>query len=525
MSTVARTSDAEVSVQDSHDKTGHQTSGPVRTLRRIAATILVVILLQVFAGSTYSNHETYVSSYNVWNVFHYYLGAKYFPEVGYFNLYTCALEAEHESAGYWDGIVGVRDMATYRFVPRFSLPPCPRENFTTARWSEFSRDVEYFAAIARPNYFANLYTDKGFNPPPSWVVIAKPLAQAVPISRSWVTDIVFNLDIAAVLIGMLIIWRCRGGVVALLTSGLTVFYFGNFGCIGGNFLQYLWFPLVVLAAIFWTNNRPGSSGAVLGMAVGFQMFPVFFGLPIVMRGIIEFLRGRRKLELRPYLRFSSALMAVILLNFFLGSWAGTGNVWSEWQKKISIHKHYLQGEVFDIGLANLTAIMISTNHNDGKSYVNEVQNTFMRIDSLKREIWIYYVLSVVFLAMWALIVIGAPGRDLFGHGFLIMYAAVSVSPYYYLTLALVPLMFWNSCRMMRRYATCGTIALFALHAILFRGSSVSGLYLPHLVSECSIALFLLGLAVLPVLALESLNSTQIQEPEIHRGVVPALSKG
>ena len=475
------------------------TLGPAKVLRQAGAAILVVILLSVFVGSNYFKNETYVRSYEVWNVFHYYLGAKYFPEVGYFNLYTCALEADQDSAGYWYRIPRARDMETYRIVPRYSLPPCPRASFTPERWTEFSNDVEHFASLASPYYFALLFADKGLNPPPSWVAVARPMAQAIPISKSRVANVVFNLDLIALLSGVLIIWKTRSGAAALLTAGLATFCFGNFGRIGGNFLQYFWFPLVIIAIVLWRRNRPGYSGAVLGIAVGLQTFPLFFGLPILARGVIGALRGHKEAEWLPHYKFGGALIAVIVASFLSGSLAGRGaGGWSEWQKKISIHKNYLQGEIFDIGLANLTAVTVSTNRNSAATYIDDVASTFMRLDSLKRNMWIYYALSTLFLAMWFLIVVRAPACDLFGHGFLLLFTAVNLSPYYYLSLALVPFRFWNAGRILRLYAVCGTVVLFTANGLLFRGESASFVYLPHLVSGWSIAIFLLGLGAISV---------------------------
>jgi hypothetical protein len=382
--------------------------------QRVAASIVAVILITVFAASSYFDKTTYEKSYDVAAVFYYYLGAKYFPEVGYFNLHTCALEADDEAGGYWYGIDEVRDMETYRIVPRSSLSPCPRTNFTAQRWSDFSRDVEYFALLARPTYFASALADKGFNPPPSWVVLARPLAQAVPISNRLVAGIVCNLDVIAVLIGVLIIWRSHGGIASLLTAALAIFYFGNFGRIGGNFLQYAWFPSLVAAVILWRQNRPRCSGAMLGLATALQIFPLFFGLPIVVRGIIDVVRGRKKAEWHPHIRFSGALTAVLLASFLLGSFSGRGvGVWGEWQKKISIHKNYLRGEIFDIGLANLTGEIVSVNHNDSDSYVDDVPNTFVRLDALERNLWIQRALCATFLAMWMLTVVSAPGGGTF----------------------------------------------------------------------------------------------------------------
>jgi hypothetical protein len=172
--------------------------------------------------------------------------------------------------------------------------------------------------------------------------------------------------------------------------------------------------------------------------------------------------------------------------------------WGEWQKKISIHRDYLRGEIFDIGLANLTAAAVSANHNGATNYLEDVPNTFMRLDSLKRNIWIYRALCAIFLATWMVLVVRAPAGDLFGHGLLIMYATVSSSPYYYLTLALVPFMFWNSSRILRLCATWGSIVLLAGHAICFREQYIDWRYLPHLLSGSSIAIFLFGLGVISV---------------------------
>ena len=102
----------------------------VDVIRRVAATLLVLILSVVFYVSSYSNNPAKslesVRAYDTWGVFHYYLGAKYFSELGYSNLYPCVLEADAESGGHWKYVVGARDMETYRLVPRNSLPPCPR---------------------------------------------------------------------------------------------------------------------------------------------------------------------------------------------------------------------------------------------------------------------------------------------------------------------------------------------------------------------------------------------------------------
>ncbi len=479
---------------------------------RVLTAILILILLAAFLTSTYFKHETYNDAYEVWGVFHYYLGAKYFSETGYFSLYSCALQADRESEGYWHRLWEVRDLRSYRIVPRISLSPCPRANFTPARWSEFSRDVEYFAQLAPPAYFGEVFTDKGFNAPPSWVAIAKPLAQAVPLSRKGLAMVLFNLDVAAVLIGIWLIWRSRSSVAAMVTAWLAIFYFGNFGRIGGNFLQYFWVPFLIIAVILWTRNRPASAGAMLGVATGLQIFPVFFGLPIVVLGLAKFFRERTKEEWRPHLIFSGSLVAVIFVAFLLGSMAGRGSAaWDEWQAKISIHKNYLQGEIFNMGLATLFSTAVSSDLNEGRHYLDDTPNSFARVAALGRNIWMFRALLAAFFALWVWTLLRAPAGDLFGHGFLIMFAAVNLSPYYYLSLSLLPFMFWESDRVLRRYATWGTIVLFATHLLYFRAKYISSWYWPHLLSLCSMALFLAGLSALSLLRYGTVRQSDFQK--------------
>lgn len=117
-----------------------------------------------------------------WGIFHYYLGAKYIKEIGYFDIYSCAIEAT-ENTGVWSTTSLVRELHTYRVIPRDQLPQCPRNKFTNSRWKEFthdvevitkefSHDVEVLTNSSLADYWSQVVTDKGFNPPPSWAAFA-----------------------------------------------------------------------------------------------------------------------------------------------------------------------------------------------------------------------------------------------------------------------------------------------------------------------------------------------------------------
>src|SRR5262249_46933534 len=80
--------------------------------------------------------------------YHYLVGAKYFPELGYANLYRCTAIADAES-GRRAEVEGryARDLDTHLLVPAAELlrePERCKERFSPERWRAFRRDVAAF---------------------------------------------------------------------------------------------------------------------------------------------------------------------------------------------------------------------------------------------------------------------------------------------------------------------------------------------------------------------------------------------
>ncbi len=114
-------------------------------------------------------------------VFHYYLGAKYFNEIGPFDLYSCALAADSEHA-VWDATTLVRDLHSYTLVPAWTLS-CPRAPFTAERWHAFTHDVALLTDTDTAAAFAGAVTDKGYNASPFFSSVFGRIAAAVPIGE------------------------------------------------------------------------------------------------------------------------------------------------------------------------------------------------------------------------------------------------------------------------------------------------------------------------------------------------------
>lgn len=83
-----------------------------------------------------------------WDTYHYYMGAKYFPEIGYARLYLCTVVADAQE-GRLDPTSDrtARDLETNRLVSAQILAGEPERcirHFAPERWEAFKTDLNWF---------------------------------------------------------------------------------------------------------------------------------------------------------------------------------------------------------------------------------------------------------------------------------------------------------------------------------------------------------------------------------------------
>src|SRR5882672_12045149 len=216
-------------------------------------------------------------------VLHYYLGAKYFAELEYASFYACVLAADLDGRRVWDARIKVRDLSTYVIVGRDDVAPCPRDRFSPPRWSAFVRDVTALQGILPEGERAAVLTDKGFNPPPSWSVLAGWVANHVPLDHARAAKAVFNLDLAFVLIALIALAVAIDIETASVAAIFVFLYFGSVGRLAGNFLQYAWFPALTGAVLAWRRGRYRQSAFWWALATLAQTFPLALTSAIGLR--------------------------------------------------------------------------------------------------------------------------------------------------------------------------------------------------------------------------------------------------
>ncbi len=274
--------------------------------------------LALLAFATYFNFGSFHFGNYVhgWDVFHYYIGAKYFPELGYERLYECVAIADSE-----DGLrrrVELRkltDLRTNELVASSSVLADPmrcKSHFSDERWGSFKADVAYFRSHENPKRWDETQTDHGFNGTPVWTIAGFVLANLAPASDSSILVLTL-LDPAYLAAALWLVQRAFGWRTAALAMLVFATSFpSRFYWTGGAFLRWDWIFYTVAAIACLKLDRPFLAGLALGYAALLRIFPgLLVAGPALALGW-HVLRTRR-LELTFLRFFAGAAVSVVLL--------------------------------------------------------------------------------------------------------------------------------------------------------------------------------------------------------------------
>lgn len=233
------------------------------------------------------------SKLHTWDLYHYYIGTKYFEELRYTGIYNCSLKAEGEllaaSGSVNSTTTSVRDLASNTFISGAeALERSTQcfERFTPERWRDFVADISWFSARMGERW-KTVFHDHGYNPSPFWVWIAK---RALPVGAVndeallWIArlDIVLIACMWAVLLAT---FDTKVVAVAAVLWGTSPLANGSWTA--GGYLRHDWLLATVLAVVLlWRYFRDRvaplrsseryvavCAGALLGYAISVRIFP------------------------------------------------------------------------------------------------------------------------------------------------------------------------------------------------------------------------------------------------------------
>jgi hypothetical protein len=239
----------------------------------------------------------YPKYYHRWDQYHYYMGAKYFPEIGYDGLYKCTAIAQDEIG---TAMVDVDNTGTERpynlraevrksdkkirnlsgdnsLVPAIEFLNDPGQctsRFTPARWEQYKRDVTFFSTSCYlDKYWTDMQQDHGYNPPPVWTVAGYWLGNYRDASVGYLQALAL-IDVAYILAAFgALYWAFGWRVFAV--AGI---FFGTqssapFYWTGGALLRQDWLFFYVMAACLVRKKYPALAGAALVYAGLLRVFP------------------------------------------------------------------------------------------------------------------------------------------------------------------------------------------------------------------------------------------------------------
>jgi hypothetical protein len=257
-----------------------------RVMLGVVAGLAFAANYNLFVGTAIHRHE----------FFHYYLGSKYFPELGYFDLYACSVQVIHGDGPLPADLTEITDLRSKRRRPAAEVmaaaPRC-RDAFSAERWAAFGVDLESFHTLLGDAGFHRVLRDHGYNPSPAWTLIGGALAAQVPPTPLglWLLARI-DLALLALLFGAL---GWTFGFDAMCVAAIAWGASGHtrYQWTGDAFLRHLWLATSVIGVCLLARRRPAASGAFVAMAALERVFPACFFLGYGLRELCVWIRERR----------------------------------------------------------------------------------------------------------------------------------------------------------------------------------------------------------------------------------------
>lgn len=423
-----------------------------------------------------------------WDMFHYIIGSRYQPELGYDHFYDASLlalreiEREQPDREFWTKL-SYRDMRTYQLLPGTAALLQEEEIkalFPKERWVQFVKDIRVFYEDLGPQYFYKLLGDHGYNPPPTHTLIARVLIGKGDLTRSKLLFLASIDGLLLILAFALLSWGFGFEAALISTVLFGVAYMSNFSWVGNAFLRFGWLTAIIAGIVFQKKNRPVTSGICLGIAAGLRVFPglLLFSLAFpFLWGWKEEIRQNRKGNrsskiLEDILAWKKSEKCMRLLRTtmsaaaFLVVWGSITtllsdrpSLWNEWSETIALHSNRLSAN--HVGLR--VAVTIDPELTSGKIFQEDADAWWnqMKQEKLIARSWIYIPIVITYLGLLL-----ACARKASPDRFLLialtsLFFLIDLSGYYYSFLALLPLPFlgrtyknWNI-----GYASASVLAL------------------------------------------------------------------
>jgi hypothetical protein len=323
--------------------------------RFVGLLLAAVAILCYFNGFKY----TYPPYWHHSDLYHYYMGAKYFPELGYDGLYRCTAVAQDQlgTVAWKHEATGQRfrlDMSSEVRRPEKKIRNLGGDNllvplgdllehpgrctfrFSPQRWDAFKDDVAFFRIVADKAYWEGMQQDHGYNPPPAWTILGSFFSNLRPASARYMR-VLAGLDMIYLAGAFAMVWWAFGWrvfAVAVIFWGCQAAAPASWTA--GAFLRQDWFFCLIASACLARRRWFKLAGASIVYAGLLRVFPILIVVGwLTVAGAYLIRRGRVARSHRDALAGGLLAAAVIVpLSLYV---AGSGSYHEFYRHTLGIH--------------------------------------------------------------------------------------------------------------------------------------------------------------------------------------------
>jgi hypothetical protein len=458
----------------------------------------VTVMLAILAAGAYFIHMnarlTKFISRGTVGSYHYFLGSKYFKELGYYGLYRYTLLADQESRPprlrRLKHIRHLEDLSTVPVKDAIAKAKDEKWNyFTRERWEEFKSDWEPMAKASRQ--WNRKLNDHGFNPPPFWNLIPGMIAQHIQTRDRLKYTVVRLID--------LLLFLALLGIAAYVTGldgALSCYIFVNASVIlyyphgfVDTYFQFQWLNALIATMLFYRLGRMNLAGISLAYAGMVRIFPLVLA---VGPGVVWL---RKLIQKRSLPRKETAFLASLVIAGavfgLLGLTQGKGlSSTRESLQNITQHADFIKFDTNKFGLQRLMSI-------DLFKPLETISGLDNRARNFEDNRPIYYFLWALLMGLNLAAMVFDMDDDawVIPLGIGLIFALMTASRYYYLVLLvyLIP----GRKKQNSWFATMSISTIFLVHSlfIFYRGDSYGAFTLGNIGILFALIVFPLSLLV------------------------------
>jgi Flp pilus assembly protein TadD len=383
--------------------------------------------------------------------FHYYVGTRYFAELGHTGLYAATVVADHEDhpERFRPG-ERVRNLTTNVPEPRRSTLAAGWEvkaRFSPERWQAFKRDVALIRDANPPDLWdrRGYVMDHGYNGTPltTWVLggLARqdwiPPGPFIGLMR-WVDPYLLGL-------AGLIVVGLEGPATGL---AFLFFAFANplndYAFVGGAYLRYGYLLALVGACVALRRGFGASAGALFAVATGLRLFPVVFYGALGLQALLHRDRWRRlRDQRRLHLGFVATGLAIVAIGASVDTPTGR-SAWLDFADNIRLHGRTPAAN--QIGLLTPFAyspekdrhpsLAADARARPGSEHFDWVSETRRVLDDRRAIHTAAVIAALLGVLAWLR---RAPDGAIWLPGFALLFTSLPLGHYYWALLCLLPL--------------------------------------------------------------------------------------